>query len=213
MIQSWSTTTGLKWTLRPVLILYMFLLSIKQAFVDLKLQSKGLYTWKIPVVFFFRAESWPKRIKNMSFDTAPCFNIICLTNGCEKQEMKDILKKMSKESTVASNLQTKFQCKLWHTGQKNLHLANLIKVALFDTGLRTCVLHACSTGFGKADEAVEMNSPGTRQSKRIMEGNFERIIVTADVWRKRNIRAVNVSDHILCLAERRAVTTGFFGLH
>lgn len=56
------------------------------------------------------------------------------------------------------------------------------------------MLHACFTEFGKADEAVEVNSPGTREGRTIMEGKFERIIATADVWRKRNIRA---SDHLL----------------
>lgn len=43
------------------------------------------------------------------------------------------------------------------------------------------MLRACLTGFGKADEAVETNSPETREGSRIMEGNFERITVTADV--------------------------------
>lgn len=34
-----------------------------------------------------------------------------------------------------------------------------------------------------------MSSPGTPEGRTIMESKFERIIVTADVWRKRNITA------------------------
>lgn len=50
---------------------YTFLSSINQAFVDLKLQSKALYTSKILVCLFisFRAESWPEGIKEISHCT------------------------------------------------------------------------------------------------------------------------------------------------
>lgn len=43
--------------------------------------------------------------------------------------------------------------------------------------------------FGQIDEAVEMNSPGQTGGRQIKENNYERIIVTTDVWKKRNIRA------------------------
>lgn len=33
------------------------------------------------------------------------------------------------------------------------------------------MLHACFTGFGKADEALEMNSPGTPERQRGQENN------------------------------------------
>lgn len=36
-----------------------------------------------------------------------------------------------------------------------------MNVAVFDIGLSICMLHDCFTGFGKADEAVEIYSPGT----------------------------------------------------
>lgn len=77
-------------------------------------------------------------------------------------------------------------------GSKNPNLTNLINGAVFDTGLRICALHACSAGFGRADEAVEMNPPGTREGRRIIQGNFERIIVTADVLEE----AANRSGHV-----------------
>lgn len=58
------------------------------------------------------------------------------------------------------------------------------------------MLHSFFTEFGKANEAVERNSPGNREGRTIMEGKFEGIIVTADVWRKRNMRRVNMSDRL-----------------
>lgn len=41
-----------------------------------------------------------------------------------------------------------------------------------------------------------MISLGNREGRTIMEGKFEGIIVTTDVWRKRNMRAVNMGDHL-----------------
>lgn len=65
----------------------------------------------------------------------------------------------------------------------------LINMTVFETGLKIWALHARFTEFSWADEALEASSPGTPEGRTIMESKFERIIVTADVWRKRNITA------------------------
>ena len=68
---------------------------------------------------------------------------------------------MSTVYSIALNLESKFQFKLSY----------LINVSFFNTSLRICMLQACFTVFGKADEAVKTNPPGTPERQRGQENN------------------------------------------
>lgn len=122
---------------------YTFPSSIKQAFVDLKLQSKALYTSKILVCLLisFRAESCPEGIKEISHFTL-----------LQQQQIdgKNINFKLQVEYVhcLLTCLTDQISIKIVAHGSKNLNLTNLINGAVFDAGLRICTSHACSAGFG-----------------------------------------------------------------